>query len=225
MKNKKFNMFLKRAFDVSVSLTMIVLVSWIYALVFLYHKVILRAHSSLFFIQPRVGRDNQIFRCIKFQTMNNYTRFGETNEDIKKYELFLRKYRIDELPQFFNVLKGDMSIVGPRPLVENEINEYANTIENTRQRHLMKPGMTGLSQITVSEKNGKSEALVFKKINQDVWYCHNWSIMLDMMIFVKTPFFVISQKQIKFSKNVVPQTYNYEYDYSSPYSSSVSATT
>ena len=205
-KKQRLQKGMKRAFDIMVALTMVLMVSWIYFLVYIYHRFMLRAKSRLFFIQPRVGKDNKIFNCIKFQTMNNYGKNYETNDRIIKYELFLRKYRIDELPQFFNVLKGDMSIVGPRPLIQREIEEYSEKIYNTTDRHLMKPGMTGLSQITVSELNGKNEALVTRKINQDVWYCYNWSFMLDLLIFFKTPFFVISRKQINLSGLRLPQT-------------------
>lgn len=208
MKKHRLQKRMKRSFDILVSLTMILMASWIYLLVFLYHKFILRAHSNLLFIQPRVGKDNKIFNCIKFQTMNNYGKNHQTNQRIINYELFLRKFRIDELPQFFNVLKGDMSIVGPRPLIQKEIEEYSKKIHNTTHRHLMKPGMTGLSQITVSELNGKSEALVMKKINHDIWYCYNWSFRLDLLIFLKTPFFVLFRKQIQMRR--LPQaSYNY----------------
>ena len=133
--------------------------------------------KPIFFIQNRIGKNETIFKIIKFKTMNNNLNLDENNR-ITKLGSILRKTSLDELPQLINVALGDMSIVGPRPLLVDYLNEYNHM---QRQRHLVKPGITGWAQI-----NGRNEINWNKKFELDIWYVDNKSLILDIKIIFLT---------------------------------------
>lgn len=138
--------------------------------------------GSPFFIQKRPGKNQRIFKIIKFKTMNDVCdASGKLLPDAKRLTLvgkFVRKFSLDEIPQFLNVLKGDMSLIGPRPLLPNYLHLYSD-FQN--QRHLVKPGITGWAQV-----NGRNAISWDQKFEYDIWYVTNISFSLDLKIFYKT---------------------------------------
>ena len=133
-------------------------------------------------MQERVGKDNKIFKMIKFRTMKNSTdkdgNLLSDNERLTKFGRFLRSFSIDELPELINILKGDMSLVGPRALLVQYLEHYNS--EQIR-RHEVLPGLTGWAQI-----NGRNSITWCEKFKLDVWYVDNWSLWLDVKIFFLT---------------------------------------
>jgi len=138
--------------------------------------------GKIFFIQPRPGKDEKIFHIIKFKTMNDKKdKNGNLLPDDKRLTTIgklIRKLSIDELPQLFNVLKGDMSLIGPRPLLIEYLPLYN---ENQKRRHEVKPGITGWAQV-----NGRNAISWHEKFNFDVWYVDNISLSLDLKIIFLT---------------------------------------
>lgn len=137
---------------------------------------------SPFFLQRRPGKNGKIFYLVKFKTMldlfDNQGRPLPDKERITKLGHFVRNYSLDELPQFLNVIKGEMSIIGPRPLLERYLSLYT---EEQMKRHLVKPGITGWAQI-----NGRNSLTWTEKFKLDVWYAENCSFLLDFKIFFLT---------------------------------------
>ena len=156
--------------------------------------------SPIFFIQKRPGLNEKIFPLIKFRTMNNdKDKDGNLLDDSKRLSGFgkwLRATSIDEIPTLINIIKGEMSFVGPRPLLKEYLNLYS---EIESQRHLVKPGLTGLAQI-----NGRNNISWKKKFEYDILYINNISFILDLKIFLLTFFKVIKREGIipKNKKNV-----------------------
>lgn len=146
----------------------------------------------IFFTQTRPGKNARIFTFYKFRTMTDYRDIqGNLLPDEKRltaFGQFLRKTSLDELPQLWNVLKGDMSFVGPRPLLVRYLDRY--TPEQAR-RHEVKPGITGLAQI-----KGRNAISWEEKFKLDVWYVDNWSLWLDLKILYLTVFKVLQQEGI-----------------------------
>ncbi|WP_047446450.1 sugar transferase [Alistipes sp. ZOR0009] len=172
-----YNHTSKRLIDLLVSLTGILLslpitISTVLAL-------LITNRGELLFIQQRSGKNGKLFRIIKFKTMNDKQNAdGQLLSDEKrltKVGLFVRKLSIDELPQLINVLKGDMSLIGPRPLLPEYLAHY--TPEQAR-RHDVRPGITGWAQV-----NGRNTISWEKKFEYDVWYVDNLSFALDVKIF------------------------------------------
>ncbi|WP_322745222.1 sugar transferase [Nostoc sp. LEGE 12447] len=151
-----------------------------------------RMGYPVIFIQPRPGKNARIFNFYKFRTMTDECDAkGNLLPDEKRltpFGEFLRQTSLDELPQLWNILKGDMSFVGPRPLLVSYLDRY--TPEQAR-RHQVKPGITGLAQI-----KGRNAIGWEKKFNLDVWYIDNWSLWLDVKIFFLTVFKVLEQNGI-----------------------------
>ncbi len=180
----------KRIFDLFFSAFVIVTV---YPLLFPVIAVVIKLTSKgpVFFKQERWGRGNKKFKVIKFRTMkyDDNTEFAQATKNdprVTKFGRFLRKTNLDELPQFINVLKGEMSVVGPRPhptplnvLAKNKINNYM-------LRHLVKPGITGWAQIHGFRGETKNENLMRKRVEYDLWYIENWSLWLDIKIILIT---------------------------------------
>lgn len=170
----------KRLFDIMISLTLLVLLSPIFFLVFI---VLFIANSGKsLFLQDRPGIHGKIFKLIKFKTMtdkkdNNGNLLTDTDR-ITIIGKFIRKTSLDELPQLFNVLKGDMSLIGPRPLLEQYLPLYNET---QRRRHEVKPGITGWAQV-----NGRNTISWQQKFEYDVWYVDNISFWLDIKILLLT---------------------------------------
>lgn len=176
----------KRAFDVMFSLMVILLVfPIIFPIVMLFIK--LEGKGSVFFIQKRNGLNNKVFDCIKFRTMVRNEQADTTaavtnDERITKVGHFLRNSSIDELPQFINVLKGDMSVVGPRPHMISDNEKFAKIAANYQQRHLVKPGITGLAQINGYKGHVNTVQDVKARTIIDLKYVNNQSLWLDLTI-------------------------------------------
>ncbi len=138
--------------------------------------------GKAFFVQPRPGKNEKIFKIIKFKSMNDKKdeqgNLLSNEERITKFGRFIRKTSLDEIPQLFNVLKGDMSLVGPRPLKVEYLKVYN---EEQKKRHLIRPGISGWAQI-----NGRNAITHTEKFKLDVWYVNNQSFLLDLKILIAT---------------------------------------
>lgn len=185
-----FNRAAKRIFDVIFSG---VVLSVLFPLVFIPVGIIIKFSSPgpIFFRQRRTGYRGNEFTCYKFRTMkvnaDSDSRQASKDDDRKtRVGEFLRKTSIDELPQFFNVLKGDMSVVGPRPhmLLHTEI--YRQLIDKYMVRHLVKPGITGWAQVNGYRGNTDQLWKMEKRVDFDVWYIEHWNFMLDIRIIYRT---------------------------------------
>jgi putative colanic acid biosynthesis UDP-glucose lipid carrier transferase len=151
----------------------------------------LSSPGPVFFIQERTGLKGKKFKCYKFRSMkcNDEANTKQATKDdprTTRIGRFIRRTSIDELPQFINVLKGDMSIVGPRPHPIPLHEKYYKNIKKYMVRHFVKPGITGLAQITGSRGETKEAGEMESRIKKDIWYIENWSVMLDMEIIIKT---------------------------------------
>lgn len=195
--------FLKRIFDISFSFFVIFFILiWILPIIALLIKI--DSRGKVFFIQDRIGEKQKKFKLIKFRTMYENlesTDFIPTKPGdlrITRIGKFLRKYNIDELPQFWNVFKGDMSVVGPRPHAIAYHIKYAQYFEEIKMRHNVKPGITGWAQIhglrgdVDDEEENKLRTL--QRIKYDLWYIENWSFKLDLQIILITVWQTIGGK-------------------------------
>jgi putative colanic acid biosynthesis UDP-glucose lipid carrier transferase len=184
------NAIWKSAFDFIVSLMVLIIISPFMLLIALIIK--LSSPGPVFFKQTRYGLDGKEIKVYKFRTMNvcengrNIRQAAKNDRRIYPFGAFLRKTSLDELPQFFNVLKGDMSIVGPRPHAVAHNEEYRKLINGYMVRHKVKPGITGWAQ--VHGLRGETETLekMEKRIEYDLEYLRNWSLILDVLIIIKT---------------------------------------
>ena len=172
--------FFKIIIDFIISLVGILVLSPIFLIVVI--GLYFANQGQPFFFQQRPGKGGEIFKIIKFKTMNDKKdALGNLLSDaerLTKIGSFVRKTSIDEIPQLFNVLKGDMSIIGPRPLLPQYIELYSDF---QKRRHEVKPGITGWAQV-----NGRNAISWNKKFEYDVWYVDNISFLLDINIFFKT---------------------------------------
>jgi putative colanic acid biosysnthesis UDP-glucose lipid carrier transferase len=184
------NRALKRTFDVVFSLMVIVLLlSWLYPIL----AILIKANSKgpVLFKQKRSGKNNEEFWCWKFRTMvvNEKADQLQAKKDdnrITKLGAFLRKTSLDELPQFFNVLRGKMSVVGPRPHMLKHTEEYSEIINKYMVRHYVKPGITGLAQIKGFRGETKDPKMMENRVRMDMLYVENWSFWLDIKIILQT---------------------------------------
>ncbi|MBS1578882.1 MAG: sugar transferase [Bacteroidetes bacterium] len=187
--------FFKRIFDIFFSLFIILFVfSWLFPIIALIIK--LSSRGPILFIQDRVGLNGKLFRCYKFRTMKvanvkyMYTPTTSRDTRVTLFGKFLRKTNLDELPQFFNVLKGEMSLVGPRPHPIAFHKTYASFIENIDARLLVKPGITGMAQIRGYrgdvEDFEENKFRTKKRIAFDILYIKLWSFKTDMWIVYTT---------------------------------------
>lgn len=189
--------FVKRTFDIFFTIIIsIVILSWLIPLISIIIK--LSSRGSAFFIQDRVGLKNEKFRCVKFRSMYNdpkvqtggFTPTSANDPRITKIGKFLRRTNLDEIPQFWNVLKGEMSIVGPRPHPIAFNKEYLQYFEAIKLRNLVKPGLTGWAQIhglrgdLIDENENRKK--IIERIKYDIWYIENWSFWLDIEIIFAT---------------------------------------
>lgn len=193
---RQLQLAIKRIMDVLLSLIgLIVLSPMILIISIMVYKNFGR---PIFFFQERPGKDGKIFRMIKFRTMLNSTdEDGNLLSNEKRHTKFGRKLRstsLDELPELINVLKGDMSLVGPRPLLVEYLPLYN---EHQARRHEVKPGITGLAQI-----KGRNTISWEEKFDYDVWYVDNFSLFLDIKILFKTILKVFKREDINQSENV-----------------------
>ena len=184
------NMVLKRTFDILFSsLVIIFLLSWLTPLIAILIK--LESRGPVFFKQSRNGFNYKEFDCYKFRSMTpnkDAHLYQATRGDhrITKIGKFIRKTSIDELPQFFNVLFGDMSVVGPRPHMVSHTNMYAKKIDKFMVRHFVKPGITGLAQISGFRGEVESDKDIIGRVKYDIFYIENWSLLLDLKIIIRT---------------------------------------
>lgn len=171
---------LKRVIDFMIALVALVIFSPIFFIVFI--LLMINNHGGPFFFQKRPGKDERIFKVIKFKTMNDKKDANgdllQDSERLTKLGVFVRKTSLDELPQLLNVLKGDMSIVGPRPLLPEYLDLYS---ASQKKRHNVKPGISGWAQV-----NGRNAITWQQKFEYDIWYVENLSFLLDLKIFFKT---------------------------------------
>jgi putative colanic acid biosynthesis UDP-glucose lipid carrier transferase len=182
--------FAKRTFDILFSLFVITcLMSWLTPLV----AIIIKTESKgpVFFKQSRNGLDYKEFTCFKFRSMvpNTTAHLHQVKRGdlrITKIGRFLRKTSVDELPQFFNVLLGDMSVVGPRPHMVSHTHMYAERIDKFMVRHFVKPGITGLAQVSGYRGEVETEEDIKGRVRNDIYYIENWNIALDIRIISKT---------------------------------------
>ena len=191
------NASIKRAFDVLFSLLVIIFIgTWLFPIIAVLIK--LDSKGNVFFLQKRYGFHDEVFNCIKFRTMveNKDSTTKTTSENdvrITKIGKFLRKTSLDEMPQFFNVLLGQMSVVGPRPHMLLIDDYYKERIGRYTVRSLVKPGITGLAQVSgLRGDTGDMDVEMKKRILADSFYVKNWSLTLDLIIILKTVFLVIN---------------------------------
>ena len=190
------NFLLKRTFDVVFSTLVLVLIcSWLFPIIAILIKK--SSKGPVFFVQKRYGFHEEVFGCIKFRTMvvNEDSTTKTTSENdtrITKIGQFLRKTSLDEMPQFINVLKGEMSVVGPRPHMLAVDNYYKPKIGRYALRSLVNPGITGLAQVSgFRGDSGDVEIEMNKRILADAFYVKNWSFVTDLVIILKTIVLVI----------------------------------
>lgn len=183
------NYALKRAFDIVFSGCVCLCLLPFLPIIALIIK--LQSPGSIFFKQARTGSDGRNFYCIKFRSMHvnaDADKIQATKNDPRKFAFgnFMRKTNIDELPQFINVLKGDMSIVGPRPHMLKHTEMYSQIIDKYMVRHFCKPGITGWAQVTGYRGETKEVWQMEERIKRDIWYIENWSFWLDIKIIFLT---------------------------------------
>jgi putative colanic acid biosynthesis UDP-glucose lipid carrier transferase len=180
---------IKRIFDIVFSLLVIIfLLSWIVPILAILIK--LESKGPVFFKQGRPGLEENEFYCYKFRSMklNEDTESEASKNDprVTKTGKFMRKTSMDELPQFINVLFGDMSVVGPRPHLWSQNKSYGSKIKKYMVRHYVKPGITGLAQVKGFRGEIESDEDMINRIKFDVFYIDNWSLILDLKIIVQT---------------------------------------
>ena len=181
----------KRLFDVFFSLIVVLLVfSWLFPIIAI--LIFLDDPGPIWFVHDRLGIGNKKFKCFKFRSMYKRPQKEVATQTVKndprvtRIGKFIRKTSIDELPQFFNVLIGDLSVVGPRPMPIAHIKEYENEIEEMYSRHLVKPGITGLAQVTGYRGEIESIQMMKGRIRMDRYYLNNWSFLFDLKIILWT---------------------------------------
>ena len=184
------NRIIKRAFDVVCSGLFLCTV---FPFVYLFFGIAIKLSSPgpVLFKQKRSGEDGREFWCYKFRSMKVNTlcdTLQATENDPRKTRIgeIMRKTSIDELPQFINVLKGDMSIVGPRPHMLKHTEEYSSLINKFMVRHFVKPGITGWAQVTGYRGETKELWQMEGRVQRDIWYIEHWTFLLDLYIMYKT---------------------------------------
>jgi len=188
--NDPLNLFIKRVFDVLfAAFVLVFIMSWLMPLVALLIK--LESKGPIFFKQKRHGLDYEEFNCYKFRSMyvNEKADIEEATKNdlrITKIGALLRKTSIDEMPQFLNVLIGNMSVVGPRPHMLNFTEKYANKVNKFNVRHFVKPGITGMAQTHGYRGEIEKDSDIINRIKYDIYYMENWSLLLDLKIIYLT---------------------------------------
>ena len=182
--------YIKRIFDIFFSLFVIIfLLSWLIPIIWFFVK--LESKGSLIFKQKREGINGQEFVCYKLRSMkindlSDKVHATKNDTRVTKTGAFLRKTSMDELPQFFNVLLGDMSVVGPRPHLESFSLEYQKDVKDYLKRHIVKPGITGLAQVSGYRGEIKKKSDIKNRVRLDIFYIENWSFFLDVKIIIQT---------------------------------------
>jgi len=188
------NRIIKRIFDIVFSgITCLVILPFMPIIALI---IKMQSPGPLLFVQDRTGYRGKTFRCYKFRSMHvnsDADHLQASKDDPRKFPFgnFMRKTNIDEFPQFFNVLKGDMSIVGPRPHMLLHTEEYSAIIDKYMLRHFSKPGITGYAQVTGFRGETKEVWQMEERVKRDIWYNENWSFWLDIKIIFKTALSII----------------------------------
>lgn len=188
--HNSLNAIFKRIFDILFSLFVIFgILIWLGPLLAL--LISLESRGPVFFIQKRTGFDNNEFQCFKFRSMavnenSDFQQAGKNDMRVTRIGRFIRKTSIDELPQFYNVLFGNMSVVGPRPHMLKHTDEYANRVDKYMLRHFVKPGITGLAQVRGYRGEIERDSDIQNRIKFDIFYVENWSFFLDLKIILET---------------------------------------
>ena len=196
------NRAIKRGFDILFSFFIILFVfTWLFPIFAITIK--LTSPGPIFFVQKWSGRRNKVFSCYKFRSMAvnkdaDSLQAIPGDQRITEFGKFLRKTNMDELPQFFNVFIGNMSVVGPRPHMLKHTEEYSKIIDKFMVRHLVKPGITGWAQVNGYRGATTDVKKMLKRVRYDVWYIENWTFLLDLQIIVLT-----ALNMIKGEKNAV----------------------
>ena len=186
------NYIIKRVFDFFLAVFVcLFIMSWLIPILWVLIKI--ESKGPAIFSQKREGLDGEQFICYKFRSMklNNQAdkvHAVENDDRVTRLGAFMRKTSIDELPQFFNVLKGDMSVVGPRPHLPSLSSEYQKDVDDYLKRHLVKPGITGLAQVSGYRGEIKKKSDIKNRVRLDVFYIENWSFLLDIKIILMTVF-------------------------------------
>jgi putative colanic acid biosynthesis UDP-glucose lipid carrier transferase len=190
--DEPINLFLKRSFDIFFSLVVIIgILSWLTPILGFLIKI--ESKGPIFFKQKRNGLDYKEFYCYKFRSMipnpeAHLHQIKKGDPRVTKIGMFIRKTSIDELPQFINVLKGEMSVVGPRPHMVSHTHMYAEKIDKFMVRHFIKPGITGLAQVSGFRGEVEDDNFIKNRVKYDIYYLENWSILMDLRIVFKTVF-------------------------------------
>ena len=195
-------MLIKRILDFIISLVALIILSPLMLIIYILVKINLG--SPAFFVQERVGKDNKVFKMIKFRTMKDARdkngNLLSDNERVTRFGSFLRSFSLDELPELINILKGDMSLVGPRALLVQYLGLYND--EQIR-RHEVLPGLTGWAQI-----NGRNSITWEEKFKLDLWYVNNYSLKLDIKILFMTIYKVLKRDGINQGMEVTMERFN-----------------
>ncbi|MBC5630281.1 sugar transferase [Clostridium sp. NSJ-6] len=195
-------MFIKRVFDILISTVLLFFLSPIMLIIYFLVKISLG--TPVLFLQERVGKDNEVFKIIKFRTMKDVKdKYGDDLPDfdrVTRLGSFLRATSLDELPELINVIKGEMSLVGPRPLLKQYLSIYND--EQIR-RHDVLPGITGLAQV-----NGRNSLTWNEKFELDVWYVDNRSFLLDLKILFLTIYKVVKRDGINQNESITMEYFN-----------------
>jgi len=190
MKNSFYARYIKRLLDILISLLVIILFCWLYLILAVLVRV--KLGSPIIFKQARPGKDEKVFNMYKFRTMTDERdENGELLPDevrLTKFGSFLRKSSLDELPELFNILKGDMSLIGPRPLLVKYLPYYT---QRERLRHSIRPGLTGYAQA-----HGRNTITWEQKFEYDVWYVEHLSFGTDIKVIVDTIKTVLSHSDV-----------------------------
>ncbi|MBT4919621.1 MAG: exopolysaccharide biosynthesis polyprenyl glycosylphosphotransferase [Flavobacteriaceae bacterium] len=194
--DEPINLFVKRIFDVIFSLIVIIgVLSWLTPILGLIIKM--ESKGPIFFKQKRNGLDYKEFYCYKFRSMRpnpeaHLYQIKKNDPRVTRIGKIIRKTSIDELPQFINVLKGNMSVVGPRPHMVSHTHMYAEKIDKFMVRHFIKPGITGLAQVSGFRGEVEDDNFIINRVKYDIFYLENWSLLMDLKIVVKTVYNALS---------------------------------
>jgi len=188
--DKSLNKIIKRIFDIFfASFIILGLLSWLTPLLAIFIKM--ESKGPIFFKQKRNGLNYKEFNCYKFRSMRpneiaDLEQVSKNDPRITRIGRFIRKTSIDELPQFFNVLLGDMSVVGPRPHMVSHTEMYARSVDKFMVRHFIKPGITGLAQTNGYRGEVENNYDIINRVKYDIFYLENWSLLLDLKIIFLT---------------------------------------
>ena len=192
-----YSKYIKRLLDILISLTFIVLFSWLYLILVILVRI--KLGSPVLFCQERPGYNEKIFKLYKFRTMTDKRdekgNLLPDSERLTRFGSMLRSTSLDELPEMFNILKGDMSLIGPRPLLVEYLPYYT---EEERLRHSVRPGLTGLAQVS-----GRNYLAWDKRLARDVEYVNHISFIMDVRIIIKTIMVVFKKEDVSVDTNVV----------------------